>query len=618
MLERLDQFRKWVSPVLIAAACILMVNVGWLLPALKESREDASRLALSHGYAVRNDLAERIQSTTVALESAGTEIGIESSRMQVVFNRLFREHAAIGRISLADSSGREYAVQSRFAVVGEDDKRTYDKDSFFYAALSGAPTLGGVRFDPAGGAMLSMAVPVRAGGVGDLHAVLIAEMNVGALVGRGNMLSFDTGIVYVVDREGYILLHPDDSVVAQHTNVFERPIVQALLTDGVEVVGTEEISRYPGPDGEMKFAVGVPLTEVGWGVVAEQPLSVALSSERKIILLSVAFSMVGLLFLYVVLRKRAELEKFNRSLRRVLAENQQSAKMLIQKDRELHDANDVLEHANEELNETAKTLIRRDLELSEANSRLEELDTIKSEFVSVAAHQLRTPLTGIRWTLKGLVSGEFGELMPDQKRIAEEALRAIVGAIDLINDLLNVARIEGGRFGFAFADQPIATVLSRVIERAKTIAERKGIEFSASELPLVAMHIDAEKLEMAFDNLLDNAIKYTVPPGKVSIDVAVQDSNLVVVVRDTGIGIPKDEQRRLFTKFFRAPNAVLLQTSGTGLGLYLVKNIIDKHSGSIHLESAEQQGTTITVTIPIVTKGTRLSSAQYPRRPKDI
>ncbi len=290
----------------------------------------------------------------------------------------------------------------------------------------------------------------------------------------------------------------------------------------------------------------------------------------------------------------------NRLIERWLRENVESARLLVRKDRELSEASEKYRRVTAELHDVGKILVRRDVELSEANTRLAGLDLVKSEFVSVAAHQLRTPLTGVRWSLQSLVDGEVGELSEDQKNLLRESLDVTITAAELINDLLDTARIEEGRFGYKPELQDFLPIIEKVVATVRTNAERKKIALSVST-PRVLPHIfiDAEKISIVIDNLLNNAIKYTPEGGAVALTVRKHAHDVEIAIADTGIGIPKEQQRQVFDQFFRARNAKLFAPSGTGLGLYMAKNIVENHGGTLTFTSAENEGTTFRFTIPL-------------------
>ncbi|HZX50185.1 MAG TPA: HAMP domain-containing sensor histidine kinase [Candidatus Paceibacterota bacterium] len=259
-----------------------------------------------------------------------------------------------------------------------------------------------------------------------------------------------------------------------------------------------------------------------------------------------------------------------------------------------------LQELLQESHETGKMLVRRDLELTQSNERLRDLDEIKSQFVSVAAHQLRTPLTGIKWTLYALLEERMGKLNREQKKFAKDAYESNLRLIDLVNDLLDASRLEEGRFGFKKKRQAFAPVVEETCETFRKTAAEKGIAFSL-QMPKGAvpqLDFDENRMRLVLENLLDNAIKYTPPGGSVTVKLWQEKSNVSVEVADMGIGMPEDQISKVFTKFFRAENAQLAQTSGTGLGLYLVKNIVEHHGGAVFFTTKENKGSAFTFTLP--------------------
>ncbi len=254
----------------------------------------------------------------------------------------------------------------------------------------------------------------------------------------------------------------------------------------------------------------------------------------------------------------------------------------------------------QELEKITRQLVRRDLELARANQRLAELDAAKSDFISIAAHQLRTPLTGIKWSYTELLDPKTGSLNDEQKQLLKNGFTGITNIIDLVNDLLNVSHLEEGKYEFNFKKQPLLPIVNKAMAGLKLVADEKKItlfsKIPASGLPEINM--DGEKMGLALANVLDNAIKYTPKGGRIDFLVSQEQGLIKIVVQDSGIGIPKDQKGRLFTKFFRANNAVGVQTSGTGLGLYMVKKIIDRHNGKITVDSAEGKGATFIITLP--------------------
>jgi PAS domain S-box-containing protein len=222
---------------------------------------------------------------------------------------------------------------------------------------------------------------------------------------------------------------------------------------------------------------------------------------------------------------------------------------------------------------------------------------MKSDFVSFVTHQLRTPLAGIKWLLELTVQGSD---LPDAARsFVEDAREANERLIRLVNDLLNVSRLESGKIEMTPEPTDFRELTASVVADLQGLVRDKGHHLTLVADPLPLLRVDRQLLRQVILNLLANAIKYTKPGGRVAVHIARRDAEAWWAVRDSGIGIPKDAQRRLFEKFYRAENAMTLETEGTGLGLYLVRLIVEQCGGRIWCESEEGQGSTFVFTLPL-------------------
>jgi signal transduction histidine kinase len=230
-----------------------------------------------------------------------------------------------------------------------------------------------------------------------------------------------------------------------------------------------------------------------------------------------------------------------------------------------------------------------------------EIDKAKTEFVSLASHQLRTPLSTVSWYSEMLLAGDAGEVTPDQKKYLEEIYRGNQRMVDLVNTLLDVSRIEMGTFMVEPKPTDIVKLAKSVIDEQKLQISEKKLKFSSSfgnYIPLV--RVDPKLLRMVIQNLLSNAIKYSPDGGKIEVAIFMEDKkNVLLTVADAGYGIPKNQQDRIFTKLFRADNVIGKDTEGTGLGLYIAKSIVEQAKGKISFDSIENKGTTFYVTLPI-------------------
>lgn len=252
----------------------------------------------------------------------------------------------------------------------------------------------------------------------------------------------------------------------------------------------------------------------------------------------------------------------------------------------------VSEHGQNESGGTLKII--RDITREKLISRS------KSEFISIAAHQLRTPLSAIKWALNIILSGDSGRLNKEQIRIITQTSETNDKMISLVNDFLNVARIEDGRFGYEFKKDDFRLLVVQLTSVSELSAKEKGLSFSFNDISSGSMEFvfDHNKMSVALQNLIDNAIKYTPKGGSVYVTLSLEDQFARVEVKDSGVGVPKQQVGRLFTKFFRAENVTRLPVSGSGLGLFITRNIIVRHGGDIKVHSTEGEGTTFSLKIP--------------------
>ena len=234
-------------------------------------------------------------------------------------------------------------------------------------------------------------------------------------------------------------------------------------------------------------------------------------------------------------------------------------------------------------------------------TREKEVELLKSSFVSVASHQLRTPLSAIKWSLNILKEGMLGPLSFEQKEMLDKTIGANDRLINLVADLLDVSRIEEGKFGYNFRPGNLIILVKKIFHNLKSDAEKRKVDFrfKEPEAKLPQVSFDPSRLDIAIRNIIDNAIKYALPGGLVEIKFQAEKHSLFLIVRDNGIGISKEDQKFIFVKFFRAKNAIKLQPEGSGLGLFIAKNIAEKHNALLTFESEETKGTTFTFQFPL-------------------
>ncbi|MEI6345950.1 MAG: HAMP domain-containing sensor histidine kinase [bacterium] len=277
-----------------------------------------------------------------------------------------------------------------------------------------------------------------------------------------------------------------------------------------------------------------------------------------------------------------ELEKLNDELEFRVAQRTESLQKLL-----------------DEKVKTEKVLKAQSEELQKANTELRGLDQAKSDFISVVAHQLRTPLAALKWTLSLFNSGDVGEFSDEQKQYMKKMAETNDHMIKLVNDLLDANSVEAGQLSYYFGTVQVEEVIEDAVEELAAFAKTKEVALAYTKLPLQAVTADAERLHAALQNLIDNAIKYSRPGGTIAVTAEIAGLMLRVSVADQGIGIPDEQKSHVFERFFRARNAIKAENGGTGLGLFIVKKIIEDHGGTIRFVTRENSGTTFTVELPL-------------------
>lgn len=295
-------------------------------------------------------------------------------------------------------------------------------------------------------------------------------------------------------------------------------------------------------------------------------------------------------YLFIGERRSGEYTRYDSQTVQTIADEFVVAVQNTKYAQELHDLNATLQQRIDEATR----------ELRESNAKLQRLDKAKDEFVSMASHQLRTPLTSVKGYVSMVLEGDAGKITPAQAKLLGEAYASSERMVHLIGDFLNVSRLQTGKFMLESRPIDLTKLVAREVKSLQPAAKLRGLTLkyrSPSYFPL--LNLDEGKVQQVVMNFIDNAIYYSRDNGTITVTLEKAGGMVELRVRDDGIGVPKAEQEHLFTKFFRAENARKQRPDGTGVGLFLAKKVIDAHSGSIIFESQEGKGSTFGFRLPI-------------------
>jgi signal transduction histidine kinase len=277
-----------------------------------------------------------------------------------------------------------------------------------------------------------------------------------------------------------------------------------------------------------------------------------------------------------------ELARQNRDLVQVLSE-------LEEKREQLERLNGKLEESNRELNQ--------------ANAQLRELSAMKEEFLALTTHDLRSPLTVISGVINFFTSGRLGDLTGEQKNMVQMMERNTQNLIELVNDLLDASKLESGTMRLDLATIELPALVKELRHQMQPLAAEKEIaleETIPADLP--ALRADRAKLRRVLVNLVSNALKFTPRGGRVVVGAAAEGAVVRISVTDTGVGIAPDDLRDIFDKYAQARSRATRSEKGTGLGLYITRQLVDLHGGHIEVQSEPGKGSTFSFTIPIAEK----------------
>ena len=498
------------------------------------------------------------------------------------------------------------ADKNNISGIASSSLQNVSASPAFQAAKAGNDYLGPVVYTPdavTGGSVptIAFASPVRDEN-GRTIGVITGDATLGELqtIIASSTIG-NTGYLYLVDQNG-ALIAGGGSAAAGGTlsgdvgssTAANIPMVQKVIGGAPALTAATQL-RYKNIFGNEVVAAGAPLAEDGqyWGLVAEWPTSEADAVInalllRDAIMLLVVFGLVLLLSVALALIIVRPIKKLEEGTARV-AQGKFNEGVSITTGDEL-----------EELGNSFNDMVQG----------LKQLEQLKDEFVFIAAHELRTPVAAMKGYLELILDGTMGVITPEARAFMEKVLASNQRLIQLVNDLLEVARSQAGRLTIKVAPVDIAPAIASTLDELKSLADEKGVTMTYDATlpggaPPPEVLADADRIKEVVVNLVGNAIKYMGGAGTITITHklvvadAVTPAMLVTHIADTGIGMSAVAQQKLFEKFSRVQTDKTKDITGTGLGLFIVKEIIEKMNGTIGVASEEGKGSTFSFALPV-------------------
>lgn len=513
----------------------------------------------------------------VAYEEA-TPIGV--SQQIFLLEGLLEENQAFEEVSFIDLDGLETAKDARFE--GDKNFQNVSQLEKFEISSKGENYIGDIYYTIAGPAV-TLAAPVRNRN-GDIIQVLSAEVNLSQITRLVEGAGLGTkGYLVLLDKDGALIAQGSGENILPGIDLSSFERVRAVLGGKtLDALGPRD--RYESFfSGEPVVGAAKRVSRTGWALMAEWPLvdADALMQEirNQVFLLTFASILVVLVLAPIF------------------------ANRLVRPIRRLEQAARAVEQGN--FKETVDIRTEDELEqLGNAFNRMTEglkrLQELKDEFVFIAAHELRAPTTVIKGYVSMLLEGDGGPLSQVMKDYLGQAQKANERLLKLVEDLLEVARSEAGRIAVELTPLDIREPTKAVMEELKPLAGEKQISLvynPPAKLPQVSGNSD--RIKEVLVNLVNNAIKYTQNGGRVEVVLQEQAGEVIARIQDNGFGMSAEAQKKLFEKFYRVKTDKTQNIQGTGLGLFIVKQLVEKMGGRIWVESEEGKGSTFSFSLPI-------------------
>jgi signal transduction histidine kinase len=535
---------------------------------------------------------------------------------RIEYLKLLRQVPAITDVALLDTDGREQLHVSRLGMHVIGSQRDYSSDPKYVEPRQGKSYFSPVYFRKETEPYITIAVP----GMG-AAGITVAEVNLKFIWEVISRIKVgEKGIAYVVDSQGQLIAHPDISYVLRKSDLSALPQVKTALARRGSA-GPHSVSIASSGDGREVLTAYSSIDALGWHVFAEQPLAEAFaplyaSLVRNGILLLGGLVLAIAASLYFARRMVTPIAAIQAGARRLAAGQleeriavntgdelgalaEQFNRMAAQLTESYAGLERKVEERTQALSESLEQNVRLVAEIQEKSRLLEAANRHKSEFLASMSHELRTPLNAIIGFSEVLEERMFGELNEKQAEYLRDIHTSGTHILSLINDILDLSKIEAGRMDLEISHFDLPRVLENAVTLVRGRADRNRVALELQCEPgLSTWTADERKVKQIMLNLMSNAVKFTPAGGRVRVSARRTGAALAISVSDSGVGIRPEDQKLVFEEFRQVGEDPLKKSEGTGLGLALAKRFVELHGGVITVESMPGVGSTFTFTLP--------------------
>lgn len=573
-----------------------------------EKASSAAALIRQFVDGVHNQIVDVARAPSVHGNAALTERRLD-------YLRLLQREGSVSTVRYIDSGGREQLRISRYTLDHQGPGRDYSAAPLFVVARSKGTYYGRIYFLRGSRPHMTVAIKELAPGRG----VVAAEVDLQFIESVIAQARVGKQYAYAVDSTGRLIAHPNINLVLGRTNLLNLPQVRAALTGSRRTLSSAAATGR-GRDGKLVLSAFQTVNPPGWRVFAEEPLSVAYapleSALVRTALLLVAFLFLAIATSVLLARRMVRPIKSMQLAAARIGEGALDHRLEVTRRDELGMLADEFNRMAGQLQESYAGLEEKVAErthalataLAELDEKSRQLQTVsrhKSEFLATMSHELRTPLHAIIGFSEILHEQMFGTLNEQQLDYLDDVLEASRHLLFLINDILDIAKVEAGRIELELADVSVPETLRSGLTMHKPRADQAGVALGLIVDPEeIVVQADDRKLRQVVFNLVSNAVKFTPPGGRVDVSAQLTDGGVEVAVADTGSGIALDDQELIFVEFQQARIADGTERpEGTGLGLPLARKLIELHGGRLWVESVPGEGSTFRFTLPITQGG---------------